>query len=180
MPATVEMLGQRFGRWTVLAYENQKHRKGATWLCRCDCGNERVVLGYQLRSGGSRSCGCLRDERSIQRNKTRVGPQHPNWVGGRTTTGQRNPADRYVRVMCPGHPRAKQNYVLEHILVMEKTLGRYLLPNETVHHKNGQRSDNRESNLELWSSVHPGGQRVADKVEYAVEILRLYAPDRLK
>ncbi len=60
---------------------------------------------------------------------------------------------------------------------MERILGRKLSAEETVHHKNGNRSDNRESNLELWSFRNPKGQRIADKIRYACEILALYGDE---
>lgn len=66
--------------------------------------------------------------------------------------------------------------ILEHRHVMAQHLGRALRPDETVHHKNGQRADNRLANLELWSSSQPPGQRVEDKVAWAREILDRYAP----
>ncbi len=58
----------------------------------------------------------------------------------------------------------KGGRILEHRWVMAKKLGRPLRKDEDVHHKNGQRDDNRPSNLELWSHSQPYGQRVADKV----------------
>lgn len=66
---------------------------------------------------------------------------------------------------------------LQHRLVMERHLGRTLFPEETVHHKNLDQTDNVLTNLELWSSRHPKGARVEDLVEYAREILSLYGKE---
>lgn len=80
-----------------------------------------------------------------------------NWKGGRTIR-----PDGYVFIRQGDHPKASNGYVQEHRLVMEQSLGRYLFPNETIHHKNGVKSDNRIENLELWSSNHSDGQRYDD------------------
>jgi hypothetical protein len=58
----LKLVGQQFGRLLVLARaENNKHRQ-TRWLCRCQCGVETIVAASQLRTGRSRSCGCLRRE----------------------------------------------------------------------------------------------------------------------
>lgn len=80
----------------------------------------------------------------------------------------------------PGHPNAQSNgYVYEHMFVMSESLGRPLRGAENVHHRNGVRDDNRLENLELWEKKQPYGQRVEDKVEEAVRVLRLYRPEYL-
>jgi HNH endonuclease len=66
------------------------------------------------------------------------------------------------------------NLYFEHRYLMEQYLGRPLKEHENVHHKNGDRLDNRIENLELWSTLQPYGQRVEDKIEWAKKILEEY------
>ena len=86
----------------------------------------------------------------------------------------------YILVKRRDHPNAsKVGWLAEHRLVMSEILGRSLYAWEEVHHKNGNRADNRPENLELWTTSQPIGQRVTDKVAWAVELLELYAPELL-
>lgn len=92
------------------------------------------------------------------------GDTAPAWRGGRTT----NPVSGYVSIRIDG------KYRLEHRVVMEEHLGRPLADYENVHHRNGQRDDNRIENLELWVTKQPPGKRPEDLIEFAQWVLSTY------
>ena len=70
MGTLIDLTGQRFGRWTVVARAGADSAgKNSTWLCRCDCGNEKIVSKVSLKNGSSKSCGCYNSELEKQRIK---------------------------------------------------------------------------------------------------------------
>lgn len=75
----VDETGKRYGRLVVIGYNNKKDRPhGASWICKCDCGNETIVRGGTLRSEKSNSCGCLRLERAFESNSFSIGEASRN------------------------------------------------------------------------------------------------------
>jgi hypothetical protein len=68
-----ELIGQRFERLLVISAAGKNKSKKLLWLCRCDCGVERIVAGNNLRSGDTRSCGCLNRQLAAERLTTHGG-----------------------------------------------------------------------------------------------------------
>lgn len=124
------------------------------------CNNLSVMLGlcvmHNLRHRRTGDVGTAQRKRAI------------------AGTGCLN-SDGYRVVYRKGHPNADVNgQIKEHTLVMSEMIGRALLPDETVHHRNGIRDDNRPENLELRASHHPRGQTPEDLLEWAKEIIKRY------
>jgi hypothetical protein len=128
-------------------------------LCECGCGGKTKIASRTYspkRHFKGHPQPCITGHWA-GRARAHEGGKNPNWKGGRTIK------DGYVLVLKPkGHPIGRHKYISEHRLVMEKALGRYLEAHETVHHKNGDRQDNRIENLELWKGAHGSGVRGVD------------------
>ncbi len=97
---------------------------------------------WALKTGKQKSCYCSAECYKKDIPRIRSGSNNPHWKEGRSSN------NGYVSIRQEGHYE-KSKYVGEHILVMEKIIGRRLLKNEEVHHKNEDKTDNRPENLEL-------------------------------
>jgi hypothetical protein len=67
MPKLIDLTGQQFGRLIVIK-KVKSNSKETTWECKCECGNTIITKGIYLRTGDTKSCGCLAKEKLIQRN----------------------------------------------------------------------------------------------------------------
>lgn len=104
------------------------------------CSAGAVYHALKRKNIVTRSLSDARKNRLLREDNS------PNYKGGRLSYGG------YVSLLKRDHPNcSKEGYVLEHRLIMEKEIGRYLTKQEHVHHKNHVKSDNRIENLEILS-----------------------------
>lgn len=113
-----------------------KERKYVIVKCAY-CGKEKSIRSDGVKSKNYCGPSCS------QKDRLRSPQDHPSWKGGRRINH-----NGYVEVLKPEHHRARGNgYVFEHILVLENKLGRKLKDDETVHHIDGNITNNNPSNL---------------------------------
>jgi hypothetical protein len=115
----------------------------STHLCECGCGQPtNLVTHTDCNRGVSKGEPWRFLPGHHQRMSRPVGPAHHRWKGGRVLRGG------YVLIRRPDHPRAdSRGYVKEHILEVEKALGKFLPPGVEVHHVDEDKAHNRHANL---------------------------------
>lgn len=155
----------------------KQRTKAGMFICK-ECGKIFPRIKSCIKNPADCFCTrkCANAETAREHKISRLGDKNVNWKGGR-----RLDAKGYVVVVKRDHPFSDKHHGLikEHRLIMENIIGRFLRPEETVHHKNGIKSDNRPENLELWSGNHPSKQRVEDLIIWAKELLSIYEPEAL-
>jgi hypothetical protein len=135
------------------AVREWKLRQGKGKYCSPKCGLAARIENQKGKPIHSPEDKARRRERMIgDKNPMfgRSGEANPNWKGGRTVDGRFG----YVLILAPGHPRAHKGepggYVYEHILVAEQKLGRPILPEERVHHIDGNPANNLKDNIDVF------------------------------
>lgn len=165
--------GNRYGRLVVLEHVKHPNRREACWRCLCDCGNEHAVRGSSLRTGITKSCGCLSKEMAHKRFK-KYGEE---WRSRRKP--ERKNKATFNNGICKLELYDKKNNVIDHFIIDEENydkikpyrwglaaegyigarltkndnsrtyLHRFILDTNCVQvdHANGDKLDNRKSNL---------------------------------
>lgn len=147
------------GAWWYVKPDSKRQRARVS-TCEA-CGEGFVAYPSSQGRFCSRQCAAPIIHKNNRYPVAGKGPASHRWKGG-----QRLTREGYVELWMPDHPSlqgTKRKYIRRNRWVMEQTLGRPLLPYETVHHKNGDRQDDRPENLELWTVAHPYGQRAKEK-----------------
>lgn len=148
------------GQWWYQLEGSKQRFRGTIHTCQ-RCGEDFPVIASARKPVLQRGIFCGRTCSGLSRENIGIGRSRERALAWR---GGRHERRGYVYIYAPdhhslqgGHTTCK--YVREHRLVMEQVLGRNLMPNEEVHHKNGIKDDNRPENLELWIHSHPAGIR---------------------
>lgn len=135
-------IGNIYGRLTVNEFSHKDKHGLCYWKVTCSCGNVFAVSGNSLRTGNTRSCGCLQRE-----SVSKPLDENVNWKGGISII------DGYAAILMPFHPMANgRGYINNNRLVMESMLMRYLTRKEVVHHIDHDRLNDSEDNLILFQS----------------------------
>lgn len=114
MPKFLNLAGQKFGRLTVINLAEKGPR--AWWHCKCDCGTEKIVSAVLLRSGGSKSCGCLKKETD---GKHRIKHGHAPTVGKAQSPTYATWRGMKLRCLNPNHSGYK-DYGARGITICER------------------------------------------------------------
>ena len=68
----IDMVGKKFNRLTILEEVGVNKRNQRMFRCLCDCGNECIAEGYEIRSGRKKSCGCIKNEEKVENRKAEI------------------------------------------------------------------------------------------------------------
>ena len=156
LPETIEKISE--------AHRGKKHTEETRR--KLSEANEGKKLSEETRRKMSESKkgnkNCLGRKLS-EEHKKKLSLTHSKPIGTKKTAG-----GGYIQI------KTENGWEMEHRVVMEKDIGRKLLPEETVHHRDGVRSNNALENLELWTRNHPIGVRFEDYKQSVIHFINTY------
>ena len=153
------MIGKRFGRLVVtkLSPNTSGKRKRLMYYCDCDCGKKNVeIIGEKLRSGHTRSCGCLRSETASNLKKKFNNYEFKDYGIGITSNTNKEfyfDLEDYDKIKDYCWAESKNNYIVatnkDYKLIYMHRLIMDITDNKDIDHKNHNKNDNRKSNLRV-------------------------------
>ena len=154
MSRCIDLTGQRFEKLTVIKRVENTKQGMAQWLCRCDCGNEIIVSGINLRSKHTKSCGCLRVIAQYESHKRFNQYDLTGEYGiGYTSKGEEFYFDLedYEKIKDYSWYINKDGYVASKPKEMMHRVIMNCPSDKLVDHKHGEdtRNDNRKENLRV-------------------------------
>ena len=185
-----DLTNKKFNRLTVIERSNDIERKGCkpipTWKCKCDCGNEVVVRGCDLKSGHTKSCGCLNidkiKERNILSRKLNKYEEYDDYYLGIATNGIEFKIDKedFEKIISHTWQVNKKGYIYTQYMGKKVFIHRIVMNihgedwiNQRVDHINHDVTDNRKANLRI---VTPSQNTMNSKVrcESGTQIKGIY------
>lgn len=166
----LDLSGKRYGRLVAIEPCGRSHDGNIVWKCQCDCGNMTSVTSHNLRSGHTRSCGCLVRDGLVSRNKkdTKFDLSGQFGIGYATNTGKKFIFDKEDFNLLKGHSwfENDQGYIMTSLRGRSMRMHRMLVnckDGDIIDHRNRNRVDNRRCNLRIATRQLNGMNRGANK-----------------
>ena len=162
----VDLTRQRFERFRVVRFWEMT-KQGSTWLCRCDCGNTRVVMCGSLSGGNTKSCGCLNIEISAKWCREHAGENSVQYKHGENIGNNRKAQKEFNEKI-----RKRDNYTCQECNKTQEQELADINRKLSVHHKGGDHFNNVDENaVTLCASCHGPHTRKQRKEQEAQEWL---------
>lgn len=147
------LIGQRFDKLVVIKLADQSWRGAAFWLCKCDCGEKKIISGNHLQTGNTKSCGCLHRESASTLCKERnvKGKNSPGYIDGR----------KKAALELKESIRKRDNYICQDCGVSQKEHEKKYNRILDVHHIDGDDTNNDPKNMiTLCRSCHNNTRKI--------------------
>lgn len=166
----LNLSGVRFGKLVAIEPCGRSADGNVIWKCKCDCGNTTTVSSNNLRTGHTRSCGCLAKESLVERNKkdTTFDLTGQFGIGYTTNTGKRFIFDKEDFNLLKDYAwfENDQGYIITSLRGRSMRMHRMIVncgDNDIIDHRNRNRVDNRRCNLRIATRQLNGMNRGANK-----------------
>lgn len=158
---TEDLIGQRFTRLVVVSMSGKNKNGSTVWLCECDCGNKKNVVGNRLIGGNTKSCGCYNRDLTIERNKR--GRKYPEGDAGSPLYSSWN---KMIQRCYKKNTKDSKDYGDRGITVCDEWRDNFLAFKEWALN-NGYEKDLSIDRIDVNGNYEPSNCRWADDITQA-------------